>query len=903
MAQTDKEQMDAHERSGLMLDAMPLFCAIWDKNLNLIDCNKKAVEMFKLRDKQEFKERFFEMSPKFQNDGQLSQEVAVKAIQKTFENGCNVFKWTHMLQNGTLIPAEVTLTRVNYGEETFVVGNIRDLREYRHMLGEIERRDQLMQTVNSAATILLDSEISQFESCLYHGMGMIADAVDADRVYIWKNHTHHGQLYATQLHEWSERAEPQQDKEYTINVSYRETLPEWEKILSKGECINSLVCDMPPETNAWLSIQDILSIFIAPVFLKNQFWGFVGFDKCRKKEKFSENVESILRSSCLMIANAFLRHNNISEIVRLQANLEETLNKAQMASHAKSVFLAQMSHEIRTPMNSIIGFSELALDGETSPKTREYLEKIHKNADWLLLIINDILDISKIESGKMELEKIPFDLHELLASCKNLIMPKADEKGIELYFYSEPSLDKEPLGDPTRLRQALLNLLSNAVKFTNTGIVKVYAEITEKSEKTVAIKFIIKDTGIGMTVEQINKIFDPFTQAETGTTRKYGGSGLGLTITKNIVELMGGKLSVESAPGIGSTFSFDLTFDTIESGNIDIRRKITLDELEKPTFNGEILLCEDNIMNQQVICEHLARVGLKAVVADNGRIGVDIVKSRVEKGEKQFDLVFMDIYMPIMDGIEASKKIMEINKDIPVVAMTANVMSGDRELYSQSGIKDCIGKPFTSQELWHCLMKYFTPAGGGTANKKTQTEDNLEFQKSLLSMFVRNNQNTFKEIVRAMDEDEINLAHRLTHTLKSNAGHIGKKLLQKAASDVEQKLKMGENNVTKEQLNILETELNNVLNEYSPLPEKNIVRAGAGNITSEPEKMRELFQKLEVLLKNGNPECLDLINDLHIMPKTGSLEFYQIQQMIQQMEDFNFNSALCTFMELKKNLK
>jgi CheY-like chemotaxis protein len=379
---------------------------------------------------------------------------------------------------------------------------------------------------------------------------------------------------------------------------------------------------------------------------------------------------------------------------------------ALAASRSKSVFLANMSHEIRTPMNSIVGFSEFALDEDASPKMRDYLTKIQINAELLLQIINDILDISKIEFGKMELEKIPFDMHELLAGCRALITPKAAEKEIALHFYAEPIIGKKPLGDPTRLRQVFVNLLSNAVKFTNSGVVILNAKVIEKSERTIKMYFEVKDSGIGMTPEQIEKIFDPFMQAETGTTRQYGGTGLGLVITKSIVELMGGTLSVESAPGIGSKFSFDITFDTIDIDEDRLEKKIALNELEKPLFEGEVLLCEDNVMNQQVICEHLARVGFKTVVAENGKIGVEMVKDRREKGEKQFDLIFMDIHMPVMDGIEASTKIIELDAGIPIVAMTANIMSGDLEKYKQSGMSDFIGKPFTSQELWRCLLKY-----------------------------------------------------------------------------------------------------------------------------------------------------------------------------------------------------
>jgi len=509
----------------------------------------------------------------------------------------------------------------------------------------------------------------------------------------------------------------------------------------------------------------------------------------------------------------------VTAAVLLKRPFDELLklrNDAEAVSMSKSAFLANMSHEIRTPMNSIVGFSELAIDDETSVRTKDYLSKIKTNAQWLLQIINDILDISKVESGKMELENIPFDIHELFSGCRILIMPSAVEKGLPIYFYAEPSMGKRPLGDPSRLRQVFVNLLSNAVKFTNNGMVKLHAALVEATDASIKMHFEVKDSGIGMTKEQIEKIFDPFIQAEKGITRKFGGTGLGLSISKNIIEKMGGKLEVESTPGIGSKFSFDLVFDTLDVADEEMfDRKIILNEIEKPTFEGEVLLCEDNAMNQQVICEHLARVGIKTILADNGQIGVDLVKKRKDSGEKQFDLIFMDIHMPVMDGLEASSKILELNIGVPIVAMTANLMSNDREIYSKSGIRDCVGKPFTSQELWRCLMKYFTPVNKDVNDKSVSRAAEAEFYNTLRMFFIKSNQNKCVEIRKALDEGDIDMAYRLVHTLKGNAGQLGKTILQVAASDVEKQLKHGKSPVTEELLKRLEIELNMVLNEFT----------------------------------------------------------------------------------------
>jgi len=513
-----------------------------------------------------------------------------------------------------------------------------------------------------------------------------------------------------------------------------------------------------------------------------------------------------------------LRVKQQIEIINLRRDLENAARAAEEASKSKSFFLANMSHEIRTPMNSIIGFSELALDDDIPQKTKDYLTNILRNSKWLLNIINDILDISKIESGKLELESIPFDLQEIFSTCQTMIQPKADEKGLTLFFYSEPFVGKMPLGDPTRLRQVLINLLSNAIKFTKSGSIKILAEIKNTDKKSVSIYFEVKDSGIGLTPEQIELVLHPYAQAETSTTRKYGGTGLGLAITNFLVEMMGGQLKVESIPEVGSKFSFELTFDTIDVNEDALPAvKIMSGELEKPVFEGEVLVFEDNAMNQKVICEHLSRVGLKTVIANNGKIGVDLVQSRMIKSEKQFDLIFMDIHMPVMDGLEATKKILELNSGVSIVAMTANIMSHDRELYNAGGMSDYIGKPFTSQELWRCLMKYLKPVTWRKENTDSAVDIDNKLHQRLINIFMKSNSRKFDEISDAISAGDIKLAHRLVHSLKSNAGQLNKTALQQIAGEVEKNLIDGENLVTPQQLEMLEREFNAVIAEFTAL--------------------------------------------------------------------------------------
>ena len=572
-----------------------------------------------------------------------------------------------------------------------------------------------------------------------------------------------------------------------------------------------------------------------------------------------------------------------AEIEEAHDDLRKALESAEVANKAKTSFLANMSHEIRTPMNSIIGFTELAIDDDISPKTRDYLTNILENSVWLLQIINDILDISKVESGKLELENIPFSLPDLFVNCRTMVAQKAEEKGLALYFYAEPSFGKVPLGDPIRLRQILVNLLSNAIKFTSSGIVKLHASVKEVTEKTITMGFVVKDSGIGMTNEQIERVFDSFVQAETGITRKYGGTGLGLTITKSILDIMGGKLAVESTPGVGSKFSFDLTFDVIDVSEADQYEKVTsLEGMEKPGFKGEVLICEDNAMNQQVITEHLARVGLTAVVAENGKVGADKVASRIKNGEKQFDLIFMDMHMPVMDGLEASKLIRDMDESIPIIALTANIMAHDRELYKDNGMVDYVGKPFTSQELWRCLMRFFTPVNWRTEDADQRMHADAALRQKLINNFMLSNRYAWVGITDALGAGDIKTAHRLAHTLSSNAGQLRKTRLQQAAKDVELALGKGTDETTPEKLAVLKDELEAVLLELSPMEGKGREPA-ISEAAMDAAAVRALLDKLLPLLDKGDPECLSFVAELQRIP--GS------DPVIDKMESFDFKSA------------
>jgi CheY-like chemotaxis protein len=360
--------------------------------------------------------------------------------------------------------------------------------------------------------------------------------------------------------------------------------------------------------------------------------------------------------------------------------------------------------------------------------------------------------------------------------------------------------------------------------------------------------------------------------------------------------MMGGKLLAESAPGVGSKFSFELSFDTIDVLAELPRDKIHFGGMDVPRFEGEVLLCEDNAMNQLVICEHLSRVGLRTIVAENGRIGTDLVIERKKKGEKPFDLVFMDIHMPVMDGIEASHEIYSLTPETPIIAITANIMSNEMELYKISKMTDCLGKPFTAQEFWRCLLKYLSPieAEGYGAPKL----DEAKLRKKLLIGFARDNQNKYAEITDALDAGDIKLAHRLAHTLKGVAAMVGKNALKDAAREVEQSLKNGENNATVESLANLDAELAAVLQELAPFLEQEDRNAAK----LDENAAKELLLKLREMLQNRNPECINSAADVRKLPIPGgdadkladlveNLEFKQAIELLNGMEVERFGGT------------
>jgi len=582
----------------------------------------------------------------------------------------------------------------------------------RKRTAEVAKQNKLMHIVNEAATLLLGSYTEDHSSVMIRGMEMLGRSVDVDRVSVWQNHRlDDGKLYYQVVCQWANEGLPPLDT--GSYFSYEKFVPSWEGLFSRGISVNAAVDSLNEPERSVLNAFTMKSILAVPIFLKGDLWGYVSFDDYRHRRVFPEVEEHIIRSWGLLIVGAIQRQEIALNMQKTQRDLENALEDAKAASRAKSDFLANMSHEIRTPMNAIIGMTSIGMTAAYNEKKDYCFVKIDDASKHLLGVINDILDMSKIEANKFDLNPAEFNFEKMLQSVVNVVNFRVDEKKQKLTVHISDSIPRSLVADDQRLAQVITNLASNAVKFTHEGgSINIDAHLLEEKDGLCTIQVSVSDNGIGISPEHQERLFQSFQQAETSTSRKFGGTGLGLSISKSIVEMMGGKIWVSSEPEKGSVFSFTIQavrgMDKKQAiADTDQNFAETAKSGLEDRFAGcRILLAEDVDINREIVLALLEPVHLSIDCAENGEAALRMFREAPEK----YDMVFMDVQMPKMDGYEATRAIRLLDvpnaKTVPIIAMTANVFREDVEKCLEAGMNGHVGKPLNLDEVMEKLQAF-----------------------------------------------------------------------------------------------------------------------------------------------------------------------------------------------------
>ncbi|MCL1831841.1 MAG: ATP-binding protein [Oscillospiraceae bacterium] len=755
------EIAEANALAKLMLDSSPLCCEVWDENLKVIDCNKAAIKHYCVASKTPIIEGIFDFFPVFQPDGQKSVDVVQEFIEKAFNEGGYKFNWMDKLQDGDLVPTEVTLVPVVHNNTRLVVAYSRDLREHNRMMSELNHKTYELEFQKNTLTTLIDS------------MPNFVFSKNLASKYTLINK---GMLDFFSM---------SMDK--TIGRGDRDgfgfTEQEASEMIRADKRIFSGDCAFLTEEQvvSYKGISYDFETTKAPLFQDGEIVGLVGVSR------------------------------DVTERNKMSRELKTALRQAEASDRAKSEFLATMSHEIRTPLNAIIGISQIQLQDCMNADCSIAFDKIHNAGTGLLGIIDDILDLSKIESGKVELKPLDYDVASMINDAGQLNVVRIGTKPIEFMLDVQASLPSRLFGDELRLKQILNNILSNAIKYTDRGSVKLSVDSVVCDDE-VELRFTVTDTGQGMKEEDVANLFTQYNRFNDEANRDIEGTGLGLTITKRLLELMDGKIDVVSEYGKGSTFTVtvvqklphkaDGTRDytpiggksaenlrKLEYGSHSSRARGAFRSIQRSYMPYGRVMIVDDIHTNLFVSEGLMRpYGLEIVQVMSGFEAIEIIAADT----KEYDIIFMDHMMPDMDGIETTKRLRESGYGGIIVALTANALVGNYELFVQSGFDDFIPKPIDVKLLNTMLNRYVRDRHPEEAARAAQMNISLmndfDPQKTnakMMSVFCRDANRAITTIRESVRNDDIKLFTTMAHAMKSALTNIGENAKSKKAAALE----------------------------------------------------------------------------------------------------------------------
>ncbi len=595
-----------------------------------------------------------------------------------------------------------------------------------------------------------------------------------------------------------------------------------------------------------------------------------------------------------------------------QKNIEliEARAKAESATIAKGQFLANMSHEIRTPMNAIIGMGYILSKTALDDTQQKHLKKIQAAAEGLLSIINDILDYSKIEAGKMDIEHIPFSLQESIEQVVDIMSIRALEKNIDLNTNIDSDVPIYLKGDCVRLGQILTNLLSNAIKFTKGGEVSLKVSKKDERDGKATLLFSVKDSGIGMTKEQLQRLFKEFSQADESVTRKYGGTGLGLAICKKLTNIMGGDIWVESEPNIGSSFYFELTFDIADSSMLAPKDEYM--GAQRVPEGTKILLAEDNEVNQEIAITILSDFGYSVDVANNGQEALELIQNN------RYDAVLMDIQMPKMDGLEVTRRVRKMGENdeyyakLPIIALSANAMSSERDMSIKAGMNEHLSKPFVPQKLNATLISLCNIKPTMEMASTNDSNSNMDFSVlkgidvtaglgriggkediyvRILSSFAKENGDIAKKIDEAISAKDIDYRALLflSHGIRGAAGNIGAKKIFELATELESAAKQ-ESLPDMTLICELKDEIASLSDSISLFIKNQGESASTPKSSVNRASVSSLLENLILKLDSDLGEAMSVLDELKIELKDSAEwdEYMKIQELV---DSFDIDSA------------